>query len=135
MISKNCTSGPGTGTRVTTRPGSVFYGHISDRFVSFYSKVIPASASEAPHVLDRLIYHESSVDIREHATDTAGAVEIISAMFHLFDFRFTPRIRGLADRRLYVYRFRLDRTVVRFGCASPRSDRFAQQVAAMAWLC
>ena len=76
--------------------------------MSFYSKVIPASASEAPHVLDRLIYHESSVDIREHATDTAGAVEIIFAMFHLFDFRFTPRIRGLADRRLYVIDWKAD---------------------------
>jgi NAD(P)-dependent dehydrogenase (short-subunit alcohol dehydrogenase family) len=34
-----------------------------------------------------------------------------------------------------LYRFRLDRTCVRFGCASPSSDRCAQQTAAMAWLC
>jgi hypothetical protein len=35
----------------------------------------------------------------------------------------------------YVYRFRLDRTCVRFGCASPISDRCAQQVTATGWLC
>ena len=42
-----------------------------------------------------------------------------------------PHSRGGID----LYRFRLGRTVVRFGCASPSSDRFAQQAAAMAWLC
>lgn len=83
-------------------PGSVFYGFISDRFASFYSKVIPAAASEAPYVLDGLLHHESALEIHEHATDTAGAVESIFALFHLFGYRFAPRIRDLADRKLFV---------------------------------
>lgn len=83
-------------------PGSVFYGFISDRFASFYSKVIPAAASEAPYVLDGLLHHESALEIHEHATDTAGAVENIFALFHLFGYRFAPRIRDLADRKLFV---------------------------------
>jgi hypothetical protein len=48
------------------------------------------------------------------------------------------RLGALREQKLgrdQLYRFRLDRTVVRFGCTSPRSDRFAQQAAAMAWLC
>ena len=48
-------------------PGSVFYGFISDRFASFYSKVIPAAASEAPHVLDGLMHNEAALAIQEHA--------------------------------------------------------------------
>ena len=80
----------------------MFYGFISDRFASFYSRVIAAAASEAPYVLDGLMHHESTIDIHEHATDTAGAVESIFALAHAFGYRFAPRIRDLGDRRLYV---------------------------------
>jgi TnpA family transposase len=85
-----------------SEPGSVFYGFISDRFASFYSKLIAAATSEAPYILDGLLHHESSIAIREHTTDTAGAVEAIFALFHLFGYRFAPRIRDLADRKLFV---------------------------------
>ena len=60
--------------RQGSEPGSVFYGFISDRFASYYSRVIAAAASEAPYVLDGLMHHESAVEIHEHTTDTAGAV-------------------------------------------------------------
>lgn len=83
-------------------PGSVFYGFISDRFASFFSKVIPAAASEAPYVLDGLMHNEAALHIREHSTDTAGAVESIFALFHLFGYRFAPRIRDLNERRLFT---------------------------------
>ena len=85
-----------------SEPGAVFYDFISDRFASFYSKVIPAAASEAAHVLDGLLHNESALEIQEHATDTAGAVESVFALFHLFGYRFAPRIRDLGDRRLFV---------------------------------
>ncbi len=85
-----------------SEPGAVFYDFISDRFASFYSKVIPAAASEAPHVLDGLLHNESALEIQEHATDTAGAVESIFALFHLFGYCFAPRIRDLNDRKLFV---------------------------------
>jgi TnpA family transposase len=52
----------------------LFYTHVSDRFARFHSKVIAANAGAAPHVIDGLLDHESGIMIREHATDTAGAV-------------------------------------------------------------
>ncbi len=79
-----------------------FYTHVSDRYAPFYTKVIAANASEAAHVLDGLMHHESSIDIREHYTDTAGAIDHVFGLCHLLGFRFAPRIRDLADRRLYV---------------------------------
>ncbi len=88
--------------RQGSEPGSVFYGFISDRFASYYSRVIAATASEAPYVLDGLMHHESAVEIHEHATDTAGAVESIFALAHAFGYRFAPRIRDLGERKLYV---------------------------------
>jgi TnpA family transposase len=54
------------------RPGASIYGFLSNRFASFFSRMIQASESEAPYVLDGLLHNESSVEIHEHATDTAG---------------------------------------------------------------
>ncbi len=85
-----------------SEPGVKFYTHVSDRYAPFYSKVIAANASEAAHVLDGLMHHESSIDIREHYTDTAGAIDHVFGLCLLLGFRFAPRIRDLADRRLYV---------------------------------
>jgi TnpA family transposase len=59
-------------------------------------------ASEAAHVLDGLLRQECVLDIRKHYTDTAGAVDHVFGLCHLLGFRFAPRIRDLADRRIYV---------------------------------
>ena len=85
-----------------SEPGVKFYTHVSDRYGPFNTKVIAANASEAPHVLDGLMHHECSLQIREHYTDTAGAIDHVFGLCHLLGFRFAPRIRDLADRRLYV---------------------------------
>jgi TnpA family transposase len=49
-----------------------------------------------------LLYHESDLRIEEHYTDTAGFTHHVFALCHLRGFRFAPRIRDLADKRLYV---------------------------------
>jgi len=49
-----------------------------------------------------LLYHESDLRIEEHYTDTAGFTDHVFALCHLLGFRFAPRIRDLADKRLYV---------------------------------
>jgi TnpA family transposase len=59
-------------------------------------------------VLDGLLHHESSLAIREHYTDTGGAAEHVFGLCHLLGFRFAPRLRDLADRRLYVAEGRAD---------------------------
>jgi TnpA family transposase len=85
-----------------SEPGVKFYTHVSDRYAPFHTKVIAANASEAAHILDGLLHHESSLEIREHYTDTAGAIDHVFGLCSLLGFRFAPRIRDLADRRLYV---------------------------------
>jgi TnpA family transposase len=57
----------------------------------------------AAYVLDGLLHHESALSIKEHYTDTAGAVDHVFGLCHLLGFRFAPRIRDLKDRRLYVF--------------------------------
>ena len=67
---------------------------------------IPRSSTsamrDATYVLDGLLYHESDLRIEEHYTDTAGFTDHVFALMHLLGFRFAPRIRDLADKRLFV---------------------------------
>jgi TnpA family transposase len=83
-------------------PGVTFYTHISDQYAPFHTEVINAAVRDATHVLDGLLYHESDLRIEEHYTDTAGFTDHVFALCHLLGFRFAPRIRDLADKRLYV---------------------------------
>jgi len=84
-------------------PGVSFYTHISDQFGPYHTKVIPATAHEAPHVLDGLLRHESNLKIEEHYTDTGGFTDHVFAVSALLGFRFAPRIRDLHDKKLYTF--------------------------------
>jgi TnpA family transposase len=86
-----------------SEPGVQFYTHISDQYSPFHTKVINATVRDATYVLDGLLYHESDLRIEEHYTDTAGFTDHVFALMHLLGFRFAPRIRDLADKRLYIY--------------------------------
>ena len=81
-------------------PGATFYTHVSDQYAPFHTKVINATVRDATHVLDGLLYHESDLRIEEHYTDTAGFTDHVFALCHLLGYRFAPRIRDLADKRL-----------------------------------
>ena len=83
-------------------PGVSFYTHVSDQFGPFYTKVIAANTSEAAHVLDGLLYHDTGLAIEEHYTDTGGVSDHVFGLCHLFGFRFAPRMRDIKERRLYL---------------------------------
>jgi len=85
-------------------PGGVIYTHVSGRFSPFYTRVITATQSEAPYVLDGLHHHAHQTDLRiaEHYTDTAGATDHVFGLCHLLGYRFAPRIKDLKDRKLYT---------------------------------
>lgn len=85
-----------------SEPGVIFYTHVSDQYAPFHTKVINVGVRDATYVLDGLLYHESELRIEEHYTDTAGFTDHVFALMHLLGFRFAPRIRDLADKRLFV---------------------------------
>ena len=60
------------------RAGFKVYTHLSDRYGPFYSKLIAATASEALHVLDALLYHQSEV-LAAATTPTAAAIPTMSS--------------------------------------------------------
>jgi TnpA family transposase len=75
--------------------------YLSDRYGSFHSKLIAATAREALHVLDGLLYHHSEVSPRKHHTDGGGVTEHVVALCASLGFQFAPHIPGLKHRRLY----------------------------------
>ena len=83
-----------------TDPGMLFYTHVSDQYGPFRSKVISATTGEAPHVLDGLLHHGTTLELKEHYTDTGGANDHVFALCHLLGYRFAPRLRDIRDRRL-----------------------------------
>jgi TnpA family transposase len=85
------------------KPGFKVYTHISDRYAPFYTKLIASTASEALHVLDALLYHQSDVATRRHHTDGGGDSDHVFALCTLLGFQFAPRIPDLKHRRLYSF--------------------------------
>lgn len=79
-------------------PGLRIYTHLSDMHGSFHTRVLSATSSEAPYVLDGLIGRGGG----EHYTDTGGATDHVFALCHLLGYRFVPRLRDLQDRRLAI---------------------------------
>ncbi len=83
-------------------PGRLVYTHVSDQYAPFHSQLVNVGVRDATYVIDGLLHHESDLQIREHYTDTAGFTDHVFALSHLLGFRFAPRIRDLAETRLYI---------------------------------
>nr|WP_302054181.1 Tn3 family transposase [Sphingomonas tagetis] len=74
-------------------PGLKIYSHLSDHFASFGSRIMSATAGEAPYVLDGLMFGAGALPLHEHYTDTGGATDHVFALCHLLGFRFVPSAR------------------------------------------
>jgi TnpA family transposase len=87
--------------RSGNEPGVAFYTHVSDRYGPFATRVIAATAGEAPYVLDGLLYQQTGLTIEEHYTDTGGASDHVFGLMP-FGYRFAPRLRDIKERRLHL---------------------------------
>jgi TnpA family transposase len=85
------------------RSGFKLYTHLSGCYGPYFTKLIAATASEALHVLDALIYHQGDNTIRRHHTDGGGESDHVFALCTLLGFVFAPRIPDLKHRRLYSF--------------------------------
>ena len=59
-----------------------------------------ATSHEAPYVLDGLLHHGTALRIGTHYIDTGGASDHVFILCAMLGFRFCPRLRDFADRRL-----------------------------------
>ncbi len=93
----------GINARTGREPAVSVYTHLSDRFAPYAVQLIPATAGEAPHVIDGLLHREADPGIATHHTDGGGVSEHTFGLAHLLGFRFAPRIPDLAGRRLFAF--------------------------------
>jgi len=84
-------------------PGLKAYSHVSDQYAPFATQVIPATASEAPYILDGLLMNDAGRHIREQFADTGGFTDHVFAACAILGYRFAPRIRDLPSKRLYAF--------------------------------
>lgn len=108
--SPRCARTPGTSASISSAsaPGAPsacpkgVYTHISDHYAPFHTALVNVGVRDATYVIDGLLHHETELEIKEHYTDTAGYTDHVFALTHLLGYRFAPRIRDLADTRLYT---------------------------------
>ena len=84
--------------------GITAYTWVSDHYATYATKVVETSLRDATFVLDGIFgleERENVLDIAEHTTDTAGYTDLVFAVFDLVGLKFSPRIRDLADQRLW----------------------------------
>lgn len=81
-------------------PGFGFYTHVSDQHGPYSARVMSATSHEAPYVLDGLLHHGTALRIGTHFVDTGGASDHVFILCAMLGFRFCPRLRDFADRRL-----------------------------------
>jgi TnpA family transposase len=82
-------------------PGVKAYTHISDQYGPFAIKTIPATAHEAPYILDGLTMNDTGKRIKEHYADTGGFTDHVFGMCALLGYQFAPRLRNLSSLNLY----------------------------------
>ena len=81
--------------------GGGIYRHVSDQYTPYYVQMLEGRDSN--HVLDGLLYHDTSLEIYDHSTDTAGYTEQMFALTYLLGFNFKPRIKNIGQQQLYAF--------------------------------
>ena len=84
--------------------GMVALTSVTNHYATFGTKVIPANAREGLFALDEIFAlrdRDSELAIAGHTTDTAGFTDLLFGVYDVVGLGFSPRIRDLADQRLW----------------------------------
>jgi TnpA family transposase len=77
------------------------YTHLSDRLGVYSTQVISCAPREATYVLDGILDNDTGLAPELHTTDTHGFTEVLWGLCHLLGIDFMPRLKDLADQRLW----------------------------------
>lgn len=79
------------------------YTFVDERHFLWHSTMISASDRESTYVIDGLM-HNDVIKSDIHSTDTHGYSEAIFGITHMLGFSFAPRLKGLQNKQLYVFK-------------------------------
>ena len=84
--------------------GLTVLSSVTDHYATFGTKAIPTRVREGLFALDEIFAlrdRDSELAIAEHTTDTHGFTDLLFGAYDLVGLMFSPRIRDLADQRLW----------------------------------
>ena len=81
--------------------GVTYYNFTSDQFTGFHHIVIPGTLRDSLYILEGLLEHETSLQVKEIMSDTAGTSEIVFGLFWLLGYQFSPRLADIASSRFW----------------------------------
>jgi TnpA family transposase len=86
--------------------GITWYNFLSDQYSGFHGIVVPGTLRDSIFVLEGLLEQQTCLSPREIMTDTAGASDMISGLFWLLSYQFSPRLADAGEARFW----RVDKT-------------------------
>lgn len=86
--------------------GITFYNYLSNQYAGFHGLMIPGVMRDSVYLLQGILEQQSSLKPQEVMTDTAGASQIVFALFWLLGYQFSPRLADVGSIRLW----RMDKT-------------------------
>jgi TnpA family transposase len=92
-----------------SKRGITYYNFSSDQGIGFYGIIITGTLRDSLYLLDGLQEQQTTLDPREIMTDTAGASEIIFALFWLLGYQFSPRLADIGKTRLSMAKWKCTR--------------------------
>lgn len=81
-------------------PGVMVYWHIERRRVCIYSQLKSCSASEVAAMIEGLMRHGTSAEVKRQYVDTHGASIVAFAFARLLNFKLLPRLKNIGRIRL-----------------------------------
>lgn len=81
-------------------PGVMIYWHIEKKSAAIYSQLKSCSSSEVAAMIEGLLRHLTSAEIKRNYTDTHGASIVGFAFTYLLGFRLLPRLKNIGQIRL-----------------------------------
>jgi TnpA family transposase len=80
-----------------------YFTYVYDRLMPYWGKVIETTAHESIHEIDGLLHNEADLHPRKQASDNAGYADQVFGLASLLSIFYAPRIKDLADQRLFYF--------------------------------
>ena len=96
---KSINSGPNK--KYFKQRGLTYYNLTSDQFTGLNGLCVPGTLKDSLYVLDVITQQQTKLSFKEVMVDTAGASEIIFALFWLLGYQFSPRIADTGSARFW----------------------------------
>jgi len=84
--------------------GGIGYYHVSDQYITLFSRFIPCGVHEAIHILDGLLENESDIQPDTIHGDTHAQSETVFGLSYLLGIKMMPRIRNWKHLTFYKSR-------------------------------